>query len=174
VRAVVVGLFAAGACAGVGCRTIVSRDPVAFVDATYHAFDGEEYAFGGWVLGRSCEEYARFVDVGGSTGAFRVGDSDRPRTLQIALDQALSQKGGTVFLANVSIENELIDRPFHPLQLCTVVQGAAMVPRTAASKKKRKDPLTDPSPLAKPQPPPEPPADRVRSVGGDDDDEDEK
>lgn len=133
VGAALVVLLATGATAG--CRTVVTRSPVAFVDSTYHAFDGEEYTFGGWALARSCEEYTGFAAFGAG-GPLRVGDSDRPRTIQNALDAALSQKSGAVFLANVSIENELIERPWHPVQLCTVVSGAAMVPKNAVSRKK--------------------------------------
>jgi len=125
----------AGAAPIAGCRTVVTRSPVTFVDSTYRAFDGEEYTFGGWALARSCEEYTGLADFG-TGGPVRVGDSDRPRTIQSALDAALSQKSGAVFLANVSIENELIERPWHPVQLCTVVSGAAMVRKNAASRKK--------------------------------------
>jgi hypothetical protein len=111
---------------GFGCTT-VSREPVAFAPSTYHAFDTNEYVFRSWVSGRSCEKYASFQRF----GYFRIGETDEPRSVERALRQALTAVKGTVFLANISVENETRDAFLEPLEICTVVSGAAMVAKSS-------------------------------------------
>lgn len=121
-------VLAAITMATTACVT-VTREPVAFAASTYHAFDSDDYVFKRWVTGKSCEKYSAYQAFG-SLGYVRVGERDRPRSIELALKQALSVVDGTVFLANVSIETEERAAFLEPLEVCTVVTGAAMGPKS--------------------------------------------
>ncbi len=144
-------VLAAITMATTACVT-VTREPVAFAASTYHAFDSEEYVFKRWVTGKSCEKYSAYQAFG-SLGYVRVGERDRPRSIELALKQALSVVEGTVFLANVSIETEERAAFLEPLEVCTVVTGAAMGPKS------KKTSTTTPKPTPTPAPAPAEPDD---------------
>jgi hypothetical protein len=119
----------------------VTREPVAFASSTYHAFDSEDYVFQRWVTGKSCETYSAYGSL-----YFRGGERDRPRSIELALKQALNVVEGTIFLANVSIETEERAAFLEPLSVCTVVTGAAMGPKS------KKKPTPKPAPTPAPVP----------------------
>jgi hypothetical protein len=138
-------VLAAITLASTACVT-VTREPVAFASSTYHAFDSEDYVFQRWVTGKSCEKYSAYGSL-----HFRVGERDRPRSIELALKQALNVVDGTVFLANVSIETEERAAFLEPLSVCTVVIGAAMGPKS----KKKPTPKSAPTPTSAPVEPDE-------------------
>jgi hypothetical protein len=137
-------VLAALTMATTACVT-VTRDPVVFVPSTYHAFDSEDYVFQRWVTGKSCETYSSYGSL-----YVRVGERDRPRSIELALKQALNVVDGTIFLANVSIETEERAAFLEPLSVCTVVTGAAMGPKS--KKKPTPKPAPPPAPTATPTP----------------------
>jgi hypothetical protein len=140
-------VLAAITMATTACMT-VTREPVAFAASSYHAFDSEDYVFKRWVTGESCEKYSAY-QVFGSLGYVRVDQTDRPRSIELALKQALNVVEGTVFLANVSIETEERAAFLKPLEVCTVVTGAAMGPKS----KKTSTPTATPKATPKPAQP---------------------
>jgi hypothetical protein len=133
------------------CKT-VSREPVAFASESYHAQNNEEYEFLGWVSGESCEEWYITFLSDGTERAYRTGDRERPRRMSTAFKNALNQKSGAIFIADVMIENEYRQDCLSPLKVCTVVTGAAMGSSTI---KRNAVPRADPPPKPpKPLPPP--------------------
>lgn len=120
-----------------GCKT-VTRQPVAFAAASGVPADGVAYSELGWVTGRSCEEYAGLAE-GGAILSARVGDRARPRSMRMALEQAMAKVPKASFLTSVTVEDELTTETFKPVLLCTVVSGIAMGRDTPARKRPRPD-----------------------------------
>lgn len=137
--------FFVAALMSTGCKT-VSRAPVDFATASYGERHAVEYEEAGWVIGRSCEEYAGFFERTVEAFQLRVGERDRPRSVRVAMEAALAQEPRARFLANLIIENEVTSETFKPLRVCTVVTGIAMVRADGTTRRAR--------------PPPRPPADQ--------------
>lgn len=146
-----------------GCKT-VTREPVAFVTESYHAAGNEQYQFGGWVRGESCEDYTTFILSGGNFITARAGDREVPRQTQQALAAALTQKPDTVFLADMSVETETRNECFG-FKVCTVVTGAAM---QSAEMRSRHEKIEKPERSEKPDAPPPAPAPKPKIVPDDD------
>lgn len=153
---------------GAGCKT-VSRSPVDFATASHGERRDVDYEEAGWVIGRSCEQYAGFFDRSVEAFQLRVGERERPRSVRAALEAALEQEPRARFLANVVIEDEVTSETFVPLKVCTVVSGVAMV-RADGSVPRRSRANSPPRPVPGPQAPAS--SSTVRPVVGGDDDDD--
>jgi hypothetical protein len=153
-----------------GCKT-VSRSPVDFATASHGERRDVEYEEAGWVVGRSCEQYAGFFDRAVEAFQLRVGERERPRSVRAALEAALEQEPRARFLANMVIENEVTSETFVPLKVCTVVSGVAMV-RADGSVRRTKRPDAAPTTSAPPPHHTAPSSTTDRPVVGSDVDDD--